>query len=228
MNIWEVWFLAIVLRYKDGDIRVLLVGNCGWVIILVLKVVIPQACMYGEPSCDEVRAWFIFDCLPYEWRSGTSDGLFLPNYPPRSMCISTLFQGLLNFCNKYVSSFWLMLRPWIIRTLTLPSLLASSVPCISLYHLESWCKRRRRIQTPWYDMLFHIKATLYLPQNSHHTYLLWHFNSHSEIYCHASSIVPFYYDTHHHCHIAFICMKHSYKSHIFILVLSCNFLVVSK
>ena len=25
------------------------------------------------------------DCLPYEWRSGTSDGLFLPINPPRSM-----------------------------------------------------------------------------------------------------------------------------------------------
>ena len=33
--------------------------------------------------------------------------------------------------------------------------------------------------------------TIYLPQNSHHTYLLWHFHSHSEIYCHATSTVPF-------------------------------------
>ena len=31
----------------------------------------------------------------------------------------------------------------------------------------------------------------YLPQNSHHTYLLWHFHSHSEIYCHATSTLPF-------------------------------------
>ena len=30
--------------------------------------------------------------------------------------------------------------PWIIRTFTFPSLLASSVPCIALSHLESWCK----------------------------------------------------------------------------------------
>ena len=28
--------------------------------------------------------------------------------------------------------------------------------------------------------------TIHLPQNSHHTYLLWHFHSHSEIYCHAT------------------------------------------
>ena len=28
--------------------------------------------------------------------------------------------------------------------------------------------------------------SLYLPQNSHHTYLSWHFHSHSEIYCHAT------------------------------------------
>ena len=46
----------IVLRYKDGDIRVLLVSNCGLVEILVLKFVIPVACMFGEPLCDEVGA----------------------------------------------------------------------------------------------------------------------------------------------------------------------------
>ena len=80
-----------------------------------------------------------FDCLPYEGRSRTKDGLFLPIYPPRSMRINTLFRWLINLCNKYVSSLWLMLSPWIIRTLTLPSLLASSVPCIALSHLESWC-----------------------------------------------------------------------------------------
>src|SRR3990170_2752419 len=74
-----------------------------------------------------------------------------------------------------------MLIPWIIRTLTLPPLLASLVPCNFLQY-----------QTP----------TIYLPQNSQHTYLLWHFHSHSEIYCHATSTVPLYYDTHHHCHIA--------------------------
>ena len=42
----------------------------------------------------------------------------------------------------------------------------------------------------------------YLPQNSHHTYLLWHFHSHSEIYCHATFHHSVYYDTQHHCHIA--------------------------
>ena len=35
-----------------------------------------------------------------------------------------------------------MLSPWIIRTLTLPPLLASSVPCIALSHIESWRKLR--------------------------------------------------------------------------------------
>ena len=33
------------------------------------------------------------------------------------------------------------------------------------------------------------KPFIYLPQNSHHTYLLWHFHSHSEIYCHATSTI---------------------------------------
>ena len=44
----------IVLRYRGGDIRVMLVSNCGLVKILVLKFVIPVACTYGEPLCDEV------------------------------------------------------------------------------------------------------------------------------------------------------------------------------
>ena len=46
----------IVLRYKDGDIRVMLVSNCGLVEILVLMFVIRIACTYGEPLCDEVGA----------------------------------------------------------------------------------------------------------------------------------------------------------------------------
>ena len=44
----------IVLRYEDGDIRVMLVGSCGLVVILSLRFVIPEACTYGEPLCDEV------------------------------------------------------------------------------------------------------------------------------------------------------------------------------
>ena len=105
------------------------------------------------------------DCLPYEWRSGTSDGIFLPIYPPRSMRVMLGFWWLVDFCNKYVSSLWLMLSPWIIRTLIVPPLLASLVQ-----------RNFRR----------YLKPTIYLPQNSHHTYLLWHFHSHSEIYCHAT------------------------------------------
>ena len=120
---------------------------------------------------------------------GDEDGLFLPIYPPRSMRVVLGFWWLVDFHNKYVSSLWLMLIPWIIRTLTLPSLLASSVPCIALSHLESWCKLRQCIQTLRYDTLHHTQTSLYLPQNSHHTYLLWHFHSHSEIYCIATSII---------------------------------------
>ena len=39
-------------------------------------------------------------------------------------------------------------------------------------------------------------------KNSHHTYLLWHFHSHSEIYCHATYHRFVYYDTLHHYHIS--------------------------
>ena len=50
-----------------------------------------------------------------------------------------------------------------------------------------------------------IEPIIYLPQNRHHTYLLWHFHSHSEIYCHATVHRSVYYETLHHCHIA-LCM----------------------
>ena len=105
------------------------------------------------------------DYLPYEWQSGTSGGLFLPIYPPRSMRVVFEFLMTSQFLQQVHEFFWLMLSPWIIRTLTLPPLLASLIP-----------RTFRRYHTP----------TIYLPQNSHHTYLLWHFHSHPEIYCHAT------------------------------------------
>jgi hypothetical protein len=46
----------IVLSYKDGDIRDMLVSNCGLTEIVVLKFVILVACTYGEPLCEEVGA----------------------------------------------------------------------------------------------------------------------------------------------------------------------------
>ena len=131
------------------------------------------------------RTILFIDCLPYEWRSGTSDGLFLPIYPPRSMRVVLWFLMTSKFLQQVHEFFWLMLSPWIIRTLTLPPLLASLIPRIfRRYH----------------------KPTIYLPKNSHITYLLWHFHSHSEIYCHATFHRSIYYDTLHHCHIAF-CMN---------------------
>jgi len=76
----------IVLRYKDGDIRVMLVSYCELEkLILVLRFVIPVACTYSERYVTKSEHEIFFDCLPYEWRSGTSDGIFLPIYPPRSM-----------------------------------------------------------------------------------------------------------------------------------------------
>ena len=111
---------------------------------------------------------------------------------PRGMRSSTLLRGLINIHNKYVSSLWLMWVHGLYALLPFRNLLASSVPCIALSHIESWSKLRPCIQTPWYDTLYHTQASLYLPQNSHHTYLSWHFHSHSEIYCHATSTVPFF------------------------------------
>ena len=114
----------------------MLVVNCGIVKIFVLRFVIPEACMYGLSLCYEIGAWFIIDCLPYEWRSGTSDGLFLPIYPPRGMRSSTSLRGIINFCNKYMSSLWLMWIHGLYTLLPSRNLLASTVPCIALSHLE--------------------------------------------------------------------------------------------
>ena len=48
--------LHIVLRYRDGNMRVMLVSSCELEEVLVLKFVIPVACTYGEPLCNEVGA----------------------------------------------------------------------------------------------------------------------------------------------------------------------------
>jgi len=154
--LWEVWYLMIVLRYEDGDIRVMLVEYLWLWEILVLRFASPVACTYGNRCVTNLKH-DVFLWLSSLWVVvGDKRWSFLPIYPPpRNMRIMLGFWRLVDFCNKYVSSLWLMLSPWIIRTLTLPSLLASSVPCIALSHLESWCKLRRCIQTPWYDTLYH-------------------------------------------------------------------------
>ena len=90
----------------------------------------------------------------------------------------------------------------IIRTLTLPSLLASSVPCIAPSHLENL------VQTsPVHPnsviryALSHIN--LLISSSKQPPYLpIMAFHSHSEIYCHATFHRFIYYDTLHHCHIA--------------------------
>ena len=145
-NSFEIWWC---------DMWVMLMSNYALVGILVLRFVIPEACMYSLSLCYEVGAWFIIDCLPYEWRSGMSDDLFLTIYPPRSMCSSTLLRGLINFYNKYISSLWLMWVHGLYALLPFRNLLASTVPCIALSHIETWCKLRMCIQTPWYDTLYH-------------------------------------------------------------------------
>ena len=70
----------------------------------MLKFACPVACTYGKRCVTNLKHEVLFDCLPYEWRSGTSDGIFLPIYPPRGMRSSALLRGLINFCNKYMSS----------------------------------------------------------------------------------------------------------------------------
>ena len=145
-NSFEIWWC---------DMWVMLMSNYALVGILVLRFVILKACMYSLSLCYDVGAWFIIDCLHYERWSRTSDGLFLPIYPPRGMRSSTLLRGLIKFCNKYKSSLLLMRVHGLCALSTFHNFLASTVPCIALSHLESWCKLRRCIQTPWYDTLYH-------------------------------------------------------------------------
>ena len=45
-----------------------------------------------EEQPPEVEVFF--DCFPYEWRLGTSDGLFLPINPHRSMRVVLGFDDL--------------------------------------------------------------------------------------------------------------------------------------
>ena len=145
-NSFKIWWC---------DMWVMLMRNYALVGTLVLRFEIPEACTYSLSLCYDVGAWFIIDCLPCEWRSGTSDGLFLPIYPPRGMRSSTSLRGLINFCNKYMSSLWLMWVHGLYTLLPFRNLLTSTVLCIALSHIETWCKLRRCIQTPWYDTLYH-------------------------------------------------------------------------
>ena len=47
-----------------------------------------------RPFVTNLKHEMLFECLPYEWPSGTSDGIFLPIYPPRSMCVVLGFDDL--------------------------------------------------------------------------------------------------------------------------------------
>ena len=54
-----------------------------------------------------------FECLPYEWQSGTSDGIFSYQSIPLGACVVVLcFEGEVDFCNKYMSSFLTNASPW--------------------------------------------------------------------------------------------------------------------
>ena len=60
---------------------------------------------------------------------------------------STLLRGLINFCNKYMSSLWIMWVHGLYALLPFRNFLASTVLCIALSHLESWCKPRDTIRS---------------------------------------------------------------------------------
>ena len=69
----------IVLRYEDGDIRVMLVSNCGLVRILLLKFVIPVACTYGNRCVTNLKHEVFFECHPF---CGGRDRAMVNSYQP--------------------------------------------------------------------------------------------------------------------------------------------------
>ena len=137
----------------------------------MLRLASPVACTYGEPLVTKLEHEVLFDCFPYEWQSGTSDGLFLPIYPPRGMRSSTLLRGLIKL-SQYVYEFFMINVESMDYTHSQLSAIASLSSTAQLSSVN--------------------KPSLYLPQNNHHTYLSWHFHSHSKIYCHATSIMIIY------------------------------------
>ena len=152
--LWSIWYLIIVLRYGGSDMKVMLV-----------EVIMKNTCVEG---CDSLsmHVWWtalwwswstilFIDCLPCEWQSGMSYGLFLPIYTPRSMCVVLLFLMTSKFLQWVYEFFWLMWVHGYYAHLPFRNFLASSVPCIALSQPESWCGFRWCIQTPWYDTLYH-------------------------------------------------------------------------
>ena len=83
----------IVLRYEDGDIRVMLVSSCEFENTCV-KVCESQHAHMVNRYVTKLEHDLFFDFLPYEWRSGTSDGLFVPIYPPRTKRVILCFDNL--------------------------------------------------------------------------------------------------------------------------------------
>ena len=126
------------------------------------------------------------DCLPYEWQSGTSDGLFLPIYPPRSMRVVLWFLMACRFLQLVCGFFMANVESM--------DYTHSHLSTIAILFGTMHCpfSHRELVQTSpvhpnpviWYA-LSHINL-LISSSKQHHTYLLWHFHSHSEINCHAT------------------------------------------
>ena len=77
-------------------------NNCGLVIILVLRFVIPEAAriVSSYAKLEHDLLLIVFNCVVV----GGARWLTPTNLPPRGMRSSTLLRGLINFRNKYVSS----------------------------------------------------------------------------------------------------------------------------
>ena len=125
-----------------------------WLVrILVLWFVNPEACTYSISLCYDVGAWFIIDCLPYEWRSGMSDGHFLPIYPPRGMWYISNVSIIFDCSMLYYLLFWTLLGFIIHFYIIFGTNLLTGGPAQNCYFLPVlgfWRKGiSNRFQTEW-------------------------------------------------------------------------------
>ena len=83
---------------------VVLVNNCVLVRILVLRIVIPETCMYivsrYAKKLEHDLLLSVFLCV----KVGGTRWLTPTNFPPRGMRCTTLLQGIIDFGNKYAIS----------------------------------------------------------------------------------------------------------------------------
>ena len=125
----------------------------------------------------EIPSWSLHRCSIGGGES-TMEGLYINILAPPMSCEQ--FTTDLRVHNYQLDGFFSL---FVSQYNVLPPLLWRSIRC-KLF-LQCVCRDPMNCGFMINFCRYHTPI-IYLPQNSHHTYLLWHFYSHSEIYCHAT------------------------------------------